>query len=72
MQLQTSNLAALKALPSYEVMYPHGLSTLAIPSKRMPQMIENLGTTSIQVFQESKFVKPQSVFYELNGEQRRW
>lgn len=70
--LQTSNLSALKALPSHEAMYPHGITSLAIPSKRMPQMIEHLGTTSIQEFQESKFVRPQSVFYELDGEQKRW
>lgn len=72
MKLETSSLAALRALPSHESMYPHGLISLAIPCKRMPEMIGDLGTTSIQEFQESKFVKPQSVFYELNGEKRRW
>jgi hypothetical protein len=70
--MQTSNLTALKALPSHEAMYPHGLTSLAIPSKRMPNLIQSLGTTSIQEFQESKFVRPQSVYYELEGQQKRW
>jgi hypothetical protein len=71
-EMQTSNVTALKALPSHEAMYPHGLISLAVPSKRMPNMIQSLGTTSIQEFQESKFVRPQSVFYELDGHQKRW
>lgn len=70
--MQTSNLAALKALPSHEAMYPHGLTSLAIPSKKMPSLIQSLGTASIEEFQESKFVKPQSIIYELEGEKRRW
>lgn len=71
-RLHTSDLAVIKAIPSAEKMYPHGMTSLSEPPKRMAAMIENLGHVEIQEFQPSKFVRPESVYYELHEEKRRW
>lgn len=38
----------------------------------MADVCARLGGVSIDAFEESRFVRPQSVHYELDGERRRW
>jgi hypothetical protein len=59
------------ALPSDLEQYPHGLVSLSSKTK-MANITKRLGHVSIQEFKPSKFVKPQSVIYMLNGTSRRW
>lgn len=69
---KTQDLAAIKAPPAVERMYPHGLKSLSPQGKRMDAIIQELGHVCIQDFEVSKYVKPESVYYEIGGSQRRW
>lgn len=69
---KTQDLAAIKAPPAAERMYPHGLKSLSPQGKRMDAIIQELGHVRIQDFEVSKYVKPESVYYELGGSQKRW
>lgn len=59
-----------------EDFYKHGLQSLSAegnPSGTMAKAMQRLGTVSLQPMPgESKFVKPESVIYEMDGKQRRW
>lgn len=69
---QTQSLSAIKTLPIPDRMYPHGLKSLSPQGKRMDAIIQQLGHVRIQDFEESNYVKPESVYYEIGGEERRW
>lgn len=69
---KTQNLAAIKAPPTPEKMYPHGLKSLSPQGKRMDAIIQELGHVRIQDFEKSQYVKPESVYYEIAGTERRW
>ena len=61
----------LRAVATEAEQYPHGITSLSDSSK-MANTVQQLGHVSIEEFQPSNFVKPQSVFYELDGAKRRW
>lgn len=72
MMAKTQDLAAIKKTPIPDRMYPHGLKSLSPHSKRMDAIIQDLGHVRIQDFEESQYVKPESVYYEIGGKERRW
>lgn len=67
----TMSYAQLRALATEAEQYPHGITSLSDRSK-MANTVQQLGHVSIEEFQPSNFVKPQSVMYELDGAKRRW
>jgi hypothetical protein len=65
------SLEAVRVLPSTADQYPHGLVSLS-DECTMEKTLPQLGSLSIEEFQPSRFVQPQSLQYELDGENRRW
>eukprot|EP00877_Chromochloris_zofingiensis_P010697 jgi/Chrzof1/5881/Cz16g19070.t1 len=58
--------------PTTDRFYPYGLKCLS-PGSTLETTLQRLGSQFQEVsIQESAFVKPASVLYELDGRQRRW
>ena len=53
-------------------LYPHGMVTCSPAPKRMLATISRLGPVRIVDFEASRYVKPESIYYELDGKSRRW
>lgn len=67
----TTDLAALRS-ESPTAAYPHGLRSLAAENRTMKATIARLGHIQLKDFSPSKFVRPETVIYELDGVSRRW
>lgn len=52
--------------------YPHGMRRLSSAHTSMETAISRLGHVALEEFKPSRFVKPQSVAYWLDGHRRRW
>jgi hypothetical protein len=70
MAVSTTDLSQLRSESSQA--YPHNMSSLAAENRTMKATIARLGHVKLVDFQTSKFVRPETVLYELDGKTRRW
>ncbi|GAB4816171.1 hypothetical protein N2152v2_003217 [Parachlorella kessleri] len=66
-----SALAAQASQEGAAGYYPHGLVSLT-QEHRMADTVKRLGKVRVEPLQASRFIRPSSIFFEMDGMERRW